>query len=872
MSEHLEQKHYIAFISYSTADEKWAKWLWHNLEYYYVPSNLRKEHPEFPKNLRPVFWYKQDLSGTRLEKALQRELDASEYLIVICSPSSAKSDWVNKEVLRFVELDRQNKIIPLIIDGTPNATNPSEECFPPALRNLPKEQELRGIDIRRKEGKQHALVDVIATILDIRFNDLWKRHERRRNKILKIITSILLLLFLGGLALMEYKRPRIDYYADYVDTWGIPTGVIPLDKEHRMHRYRSYQFTYQRIPLSEPNALEWRLVKVCYVNSMDVPQDHEDLEFVFRKAIMELTYSKKTGYLSEIQYRDADGKVIHRQAISSYNSVFAAIADFKAATDDLGSGYAQANTTILATHRNSSIKRFAYQRNEKGHITAITFHSNNDDNLQRSITCDINGIYGMRFERDSLGRTTKVEYTDETGNITCTKKGVAGHKFTYDIHGTINSYVFYDIENQPILNNYNWARCIERTDAYGNVYWGGYYDENNHLCINSLGYAQHIYKYDEFGNNTAEIYLDVDSVPCIGTDGTAGWGAVYNEKGNCIKEYYVDTAGNLCPHLEDGIPMKKFEYNSRGYCTEISFYNEEEKPMPNMVGLSTIQFKYDRKGNCTQLSYLDTLRKPFMFFNQFSTIKRKYDANGNLIEETYFNHLGEKCSMDQSEATTWKSKYNSAGQIIEERYYDANGNLCMSADNKAQMIIQYDTRGNVCMRANYDTNGKLCFDTQNIAKIKWVFDGYGNCIEKSFFDTNDKPYLYRNDFATVKQKFDQNGNNIEKAFYGEDGKLICCQQNYALQKMQYDKRGYCIEIKNFDQHEKLCLDIRGVAIYSYVYDKWGNCLNEAFYGTDNAPIANKQGYAKAIYSYDIHNHRIQALYYDVKGRLISPTK
>ena len=78
MADQREQKHYVAFISYSTADEKWAKWLWHSLEYYYVPSNLRKEHPELPRHLRPVFWYKQDLSGTGLEDSLHKELDASD--------------------------------------------------------------------------------------------------------------------------------------------------------------------------------------------------------------------------------------------------------------------------------------------------------------------------------------------------------------------------------------------------------------------------------------------------------------------------------------------------------------------------------------------------------------------------------------------------------------------------------------------------------------------------------------------------------------------------------------------------------------------------------------------------------------------------
>jgi len=183
---------YYAFISYNSADEKWAKWLQHNLEYYHVPSALCKEYPDLPKKIRPVFWYKQDLSGTKLKEALSKELESSKYLIVVCSPESAKSVWVNDEVLSFLEQGKGDRIIPFIVGGTPHAQNPNEECFPPALLTLKREEEIRGIDVRRKEGKQHALVDVIATMFGIRFDELWQRHKKSQRR--KIIISLLFLL------------------------------------------------------------------------------------------------------------------------------------------------------------------------------------------------------------------------------------------------------------------------------------------------------------------------------------------------------------------------------------------------------------------------------------------------------------------------------------------------------------------------------------------------------------------------------------------------------------------------------------------------------------------------------------------------------
>ncbi|MBO5956263.1 MAG: TIR domain-containing protein, partial [Bacteroidales bacterium] len=187
-----EQMKYYAFISYNSADEKWAKWLQHKLEYYHVPSALCKEYPELPKKIRPVFWYKQDLSGTKLKEALSKELRSSKYLIVICSPDSAKSVWVNDEIASFIEQGKDAQIIPFIVRGEPHSKNPDNECFPPALLGLKRDEEIRGIDVRRKEGKSHALVDVIATMFGIRFDELWGRHRQRliRQLFLSILSLI----------------------------------------------------------------------------------------------------------------------------------------------------------------------------------------------------------------------------------------------------------------------------------------------------------------------------------------------------------------------------------------------------------------------------------------------------------------------------------------------------------------------------------------------------------------------------------------------------------------------------------------------------------------------------------------------------------
>src|SRR5277367_2845023 len=131
---------YYAFISYSHKDEKWAKWLHKKLETYRLPSAIRKELGEnVPKPPYKVFRDVTDLGVGGLKENLRRELEDSRFLIVLCSPNSAQPNkegkhWVNDEVNRFIELGREDRIVPFIVGGVPNSNDPKTECLPPAIK------------------------------------------------------------------------------------------------------------------------------------------------------------------------------------------------------------------------------------------------------------------------------------------------------------------------------------------------------------------------------------------------------------------------------------------------------------------------------------------------------------------------------------------------------------------------------------------------------------------------------------------------------------------------------------------------------------------------------------------------------------------
>lgn len=171
---------YYAFISYSHSDEKWSKWIQRRLETYRFPSALRKKNNELPKKIFPIFRDQTDLTSGDLWDKLKQQLEESAYLIVVCSPNSAKSEYVNSEVEYYCSLGRTNRIIPVIVDGIPNAEDSTMECFCPALRNM-GEKELLGVSIGEL-GKQKALLRMVATMMHLRFDVLVKRERARTRK------------------------------------------------------------------------------------------------------------------------------------------------------------------------------------------------------------------------------------------------------------------------------------------------------------------------------------------------------------------------------------------------------------------------------------------------------------------------------------------------------------------------------------------------------------------------------------------------------------------------------------------------------------------------------------------------------------------
>ncbi|MBE6405646.1 MAG: tetratricopeptide repeat protein [Lentisphaerae bacterium] len=176
--ETVKQYKFYAFISYSRKNSAAAAFLQKGLERFKVPVQKVEEKflPPDSKYIRPVFRDKRDLevSEKKFTEDIEHAILESRYLVVLCSPESSASEWVNREIEYFLKThdNDSNLIIPVVLKGNPGHNNETE-CLPPALRNegftgrnLPTM--IADDNEPEKDGWENGLIQLISYMLHVK--------------------------------------------------------------------------------------------------------------------------------------------------------------------------------------------------------------------------------------------------------------------------------------------------------------------------------------------------------------------------------------------------------------------------------------------------------------------------------------------------------------------------------------------------------------------------------------------------------------------------------------------------------------------------------------------------------------------------------
>ena len=217
---------YKAFISYSWVDRREGERLLHAIEHFSTPKPLvGTETPAgpVPRRLAPLFKDREEEpAGANLRHAVEHALDNSEFLIVLCSPNSVKSQWVPKEIAYFRARRDPAKVLPYIIAGEPGASSSperkAEECFPVTLRfqsdvngavtDEPLEMPLAADARAEGDGRKLATQKIVAAMLGVGLDALVRRVQQRKTRRLQaaLAGASMVAVAMTGLAIFAVKQ------------------------------------------------------------------------------------------------------------------------------------------------------------------------------------------------------------------------------------------------------------------------------------------------------------------------------------------------------------------------------------------------------------------------------------------------------------------------------------------------------------------------------------------------------------------------------------------------------------------------------------------------------------------------------------------
>lgn len=878
-----DQYTYYAFISHSSADEKWAQWLHCKLENYSIPTALRKDNISLPKKPKPIYWYKTDISGTNLHNSLVEGLHESKYLILICSPESAKSVHVKEEVEEFINCGKKEQIIPFIVRGQPDDPSKDDCCFPEILCELPLNEELRGPNVQ-KDGKNHAVVEVIATMFNLRFDTLWQRSKRRQKIVYSIIGLLCCVLAILGLWTWDYTRTKYEYYADYVIHKGIPEGIIPIkvsDLEHKIYYYR-FEYSMRRLD------------RVVHCGRFGVPQPISNTELIDRYPIQHILYQGSKAIA--IEWQDALGHTKMKGVFSDNEMTKCDIVNPQTGDGvqihgsktminwDQSLLEIDINLQTFWPTPKSSISRYVYTYDDKGYLRKKSYCCDNNN----TPVADMDGVCGFEYELDSMHRITTIRYLDVDGRVTSNRIGVAKRCYTYSSTGTMNSVSYFNIDNKPTMNEERCAVCKSKVDEYGNCMEELYYDEKGKPCINSFGY--HHSKTSDSLFLFTKSFFDTNDNPAI-----------------CVSPNY------------GGYHKLMVYFDKKGCMVETRFYDTELKPGSNITGESIIKYEYDKKHRPIKQTCFDSEGKCVAsgLFTQ-----AKYDDDDNCIELICTDSLG-RIVNNRYDFARLKLTYNGGHIVRLETYnlvdYPAITQLLASA---ASIDFIRDSRN------HHVEQVRLCgLDGSVLHKVLYEYDKYGNCSKMSWCDAHDTANAY----YSVAREYDNAGRVLSEKQIKEDGSIVngkyivykylpngflyrteardtlghlCTYNNntsWSVQVRGYDHNMY-VSDTFLDENEKpiVATDVGSCIIkyeYShsgrlakktffgengekilnaiwkaheirYQYDFAGNLVCEQFFGTNKDPIENAYGYHQFRCTYDLQRQQLNQKYLDCRGRLV----
>lgn len=410
------------------------------------------------------------------------------------------------------------------------------------------------------------------------------------------------------------------------------------------------------------------------------------------------------------------------------------------------------------------------------------------------------------------GFDMRVEYIDAQRNNKPNADGAYAEMFDYNKDGEILSQYSVNSIGNKIKDNWGNCAVIHTYDKNHLNTSSMYADEHmkpmrmpSRESWSTVGIIKALYSYDEnFRQSKVEFVTD-KNLKDTNLYGCHKILFEYDDKGNQLSMSGYDINGNLAPIDESGTAQYLTKYDNFGNCTEMQFFDKENKGVSSNGYLCKIEYKYDDDNRLIgekhwmlenddyKLSYLfeETVspshKEEKTVWNDGSSCVKRYDKNNR---ETLIAYYGANGLPDYNYDNTWSYKTT--------QYLDF--------DNHVSKYIQlfYGVDGNLSQSENLEYNKKIAI-CDSITKQEFYKD-YKNDILVNTFSKK-----YNDDYSVVIEQAD---NNIFGDIARTGGASGVRFYNAKVKWTPFADISYIVCVDEFDEPDYLSSDDGTIYYYT----------------------------------------------------------
>jgi hypothetical protein len=899
----LDEFQYSAFISYrhSPLDRKWARWFLEKLETYRTPRAQVKAGT--PQRIGHLYRDDDEVpASSDLSSEIRAALDASEFLLVICSPSTPRSKWIRQEIEYFRSLGRGNRILAVLVDGEPN------EAFPSNLRidisddsatsssAMPQEPIAADVrpqpDERPSQTRHRALLRIAAALLHCRFDDLAERDRQRRLRQQRSIGALTIVVVAGVLtglyAFWKYNRIDYQYFASSESRWNIPTGVGPLTKSGASRRYNSVELGYQR----------GRVVRYRIVNGHGrtwVGGDQRD----FNNGAVEWRISYLDGKDAEIKLYGADGELRGSRSLRfDPHDPSKAILRLSSPAGSAKPLAANFSSLIGRVDWNVPAPRSAISQAKLLFSADGRLLERNFQDAYGEPAADAQGSYGERFSTLRDGLETQRSNVDRDGKVLIEKNGVASTVTETDALRDVLKVTWLNEKGQPTAGDGESAFLVSTLDAAGNSIVMRSFGEDGRPARNRFGFHRSTLNYNEFGDIVGTACFDVEGIPALAPDffhasvktyddhgngtslrlygvdgkptvskptGCHGENTRYDQDDRVVESFRIGVAGEPCL-ASDGVMRQQTTYDRLGNIVEVRNLDAQGKLLTDAVWIAIYRYGYDSDGNRTSEAYFGPDGSPVFSAGGYSSIKYEY-RQGNVVRQSVFDHSGKPTIDIANGAAEARVEYDRFGNLLSVASYGTDGQRVVAKLGWAIAKLEYDSRGNRIAADYFDTEGQRVTPPQGAAAARWTYDDRNRITSFHLLDPDLKPFVAQaTGFATARISNDDAARITTVSVFDAEDRPVSSAKFCATTKSQYDVRGQTVATECFGVDGQRALNNEGVWRLEQTYDEHGNQIEWRSIGKDGKPANDVNGVAKAELSFNLAGKPVRTRFFDASGR------